>query len=96
MESDYSKSMHCIFMIFTELLYGMHGYILLQFNLICMRIDEATGTGTYKYHRIFSYLSTRDTYTEEIRHFILPRTEINYQTRFKKSSDIFSCYLQDS
>ena len=85
-----------MFMIFTELLYGMHGYILLQFHLICMRIDEVTGTGTYKYDHILSNLTTGDTYREEFRLFILPGTELNYQITFQKHFDIFPCYLQAS
>ena len=50
--------MHCIFMIFTEHLYGMHGYIVLKFHLICMRFDEVTGAGTYKYAKIVSNMNT--------------------------------------
>ena len=65
MESDNSKSILCIVMIFTELLYGMHGYILLRFHLIGMRIDVVTGVGTYKYDNIFTNVSTGDTYRGE-------------------------------
>ena len=54
-----------MFMMFTKLLYGMYGYIVLQFHLICMRIDEVTGAGTYNYDNIFGHLSTGDTYREE-------------------------------
>ena len=54
MESDYSKSIRCIFMIFTDPLHDMHGYMLFKFHVICMRIDQVTGAGTYKYDKIFS------------------------------------------
>ena len=83
-------------MIFTELLYDMYGYMLLKFHVICMRIDVVTGAGTYKYDKIFSNLSTGDTYREEFRLFILPGTDINYQITFRKHSDILPCYLQAS
>ena len=91
-----SKSIFCICMIFRVLLYGMRGSILLKFHLICMRIDEVTGAGTYKYDNIFSNLSMGDTYREEFRFFILPGTDINYQITFRKHSDILPYYLQAS
>ena len=81
-------------MIFTELLYGMHGYILIKFHLICMRIDEVRGAGTYKYDHIFTNLSTGDTYREEFRLLILPGLDINYQITFGKHSGIFQDYQQ--
>ena len=85
-----------MYMIFTVLLYDVHGYILLQFHLICMRIDEVTVNGTYNYDNIYGNLSTRDTYREEFRLFILPGTELNYQITFQKHSYILPCYLQAS
>ena len=75
-------------MIFTYLLYDIHGYMLLKFDVICMRFDEVTVAGTYKYDHIFTHFSTGDTYREEFRLFILPGTDINYQTTFRKHSDI--------
>ena len=83
-------------MIFAELLNGIHGYIVLKFHLICMRIDVVTGAGTYKYDHIFSNLRTGDTYREEFCLFTLPRPEINYHITFKKPSAILPCYLQAS
>ena len=96
LESDYSISIDSRIMVFTQCLCSMHGYILLTLHLICMRIDEVTGTWTYNSDNIFGHLSTGDTYREEFRLFILPWTEINYQFTFQKHSDMFPCYLQAS
>ena len=96
LESDYSISIHSRIMIFTECLYSMHGFILLTFHLICMRIDEVTEAGTYKYYNSFSYLSTGDTYIEELCCFILTCTDIIHQITFKEHSDIFQYYLRAS
>ena len=83
-------------MIFTDLLYGIPGSILHKFHPSCMRIDEVTGAGTYKYDHIFCNLSTGYIYREEFRLFILPGMDINYQITFRKHSDILPCYLQAS
>ena len=74
-------------MIFTELLYSLHGYIVLKFHLICMRIDVVTGAGPYKYDHIFTNVSTGDTYREEFHLLILFWTDINYQITFRNHSD---------
>ena len=75
MESNYSRSIHCIFMIFTELLYRVYGNILPEFYLICMRIDDVTVAGAYKEDHIFRHLSTGDSYRAEFRLCILPEMD---------------------
>ena len=96
LESDCSKSICVIFMIFVDLLYRMYGYNLPKFHLIFIRIDDVTGAGTYKYDHIFSNLRTGDTYREEFCLFIPSGTDINNQITFRKHSHIIPCYLQAS
>ena len=96
LKSDCSTIILCIFMIFTDLMYGMHGNIYTKSHEICRRIDEVTGAQTYKFDHIFTSLCTSGTYRHDFCLFILPGTNINYQITFRKNSDILPCYLQAS